>query len=195
MRPLMNKNLSWHRYWWFAVLAIVNLSVLFIAYGVIDRRATLRLGEGQASQISEQTALAANGTLQASHQLIHAMGALTKQSGKVQEVAVRTIAESLRHIKSLNSQIMDLLIIDRTGRIIHWTGSGTPPVVRDREYYRFHTADNLGRLYVGDPQQSRVHSDKWFFALSEALRDASGELEFVLAVIVDTNALRDLMAV
>lgn len=183
---------SVHRYWGFAALVVAALTLLFAGYGWLDRQAALSTGEGQARQISAQTALIANGTLQASHQLIHALELLARQAGPRDD---REITRRLTELRKLNPQVDDLLIIDRKGRIAYWTRGSDPPIVSDRDYVTYHARSGAGRLYVSGPLQSRARPGHWFLAISEALRDGRGDVEFVLAVIIDAEALRDVLAV
>jgi PAS domain S-box-containing protein len=189
---MQTKFRSWHRYWGFAALAATILTLLFAGYGWLDRQAALRMGESQARQISEQTALIANGALQASHQLIHAMELLARPSGVRDR---QSISRRLIELRALNPQIDDLLIIDGKGQIAYWTRDSTPPDVSDRDYVTHHARNGAGRLYVSEPLQSRARPGHWFLALSEALRDANGAVEFVLVVIIEAEGLSKVMAV
>ncbi|MGE4294695.1 MAG: ATP-binding protein [Campylobacterales bacterium] len=85
---------------------------------------------------------------------------------------------------------MDLLILNAQGEIMLWTGSGTPPDVRDRDYFRFHAQNPGSTIYIGKPQPSKVHAGRWFFSLSRAFRTAQGELEGVAVAIIDREALQ-----
>jgi diguanylate cyclase (GGDEF)-like protein len=96
----------------------------------------------------------------------------------------------LLNLKAKNPYIMDLLIIGADGRIQHWTGPGTPPDVSDRSYYSAHTQGLAAGLFVGPPQLSKVHADRWFFAMSQAARDDNARLSQVLVVIIDVALLR-----
>ncbi len=182
----------WHRYWGFAALVVAALTLLFAGYGWVDRQAAISTGESQARQISEQTALIANGTLQASHQLIHALELLARQPATRGD---REITRRLIELRALNPQVDDLLIIDRKGRIAYWTRDSDPPKVSDRDYVTYHARSGAGRLYVSGPLESRARPGHWFLAMSEALRDARGDVEFVLAVIIEAEGLRNVLAV
>jgi PAS domain S-box-containing protein len=181
-----------HRYWLFAALATATLTLLFLAYAWMDRQAELRMGESQARQISEYTSLLATGALQSSHQLVHAMELLARQAGRGRSADV---ANGLRRMRASNPHINDLLIIDRQGRVAYWTLEGTPPDISDRDYVVHHLRHKDTGLFVSPPQQARARPGKWFFALSDAMRDARGELEFILVVIIEAEPLQQLMAV
>ncbi|WP_407279787.1 sensor domain-containing diguanylate cyclase [Aromatoleum evansii] len=173
-----------------ATMAIMVLAGLFGWYGVADRRTIMDEGVEAAEQMASQTALIAAGTLEAGEQLLHAMELLVKPpvaDGRPDPDAVRA---ALLDLRAAAPHLMDLLILSGDGRIVHWTGSGTPPPVAEREYFTAHLEGD-SRLYVGPPQLSKVHAGRWFFALSEALRDPAGALTNVLVVIIDVGLLRE----
>lgn len=177
-----------------AAAAIVVLAVLFGIYGTFDRRDTIEHGIETAEQMADQTALAAEGTLEASRQLLRAMALLIDPPGPNGEINPAAVREALLGLRAGAPHVMDLLVVTREGRIAHWTGSGSPPSVADRDYYRAHLQPGSA-LYVGPPQLSKVHHGRWFFALSEAIRDDQGELLHVLAVTVDVAVLRERLAI
>lgn len=97
----------------------------------------------------------------------------------------------LERIKNTYEYLMDILIIDSSGKIVQWTGDGEPPCVSDREYYKHHTNSRHSDVYVGDPLLSRVHKDQWFFAISKGFRSQYGDLEKVVVAIVDIEKYRE----
>lgn len=176
-----------------AVTAILILGALFAAYGVFDRRESLASGIAAAEQMSDQTALAAEGTLEASRQLLRAMAMLLDppvQDARIDPAAVR---ETLLGLRAGAPHVMDLLVLSADGEITDWTGSGPPPMVSDRDYYQVHRQPGSA-LYVGPPLLSKVHQGRWFFPISEAMRNDRGELQRVLVVIVDVAVLRERLA-
>lgn len=80
---------------------------------------------------------------------------------------------------------MDLLVVDRQGVIVDWTGTGEPPLVADREYVAHHLQQHDQTVYLGIPQLSRVHHGRWFFAMSIAERDADGNVVRIYVAIRD----------
>ena len=88
--------------------------------------------------------------------------------------------------QTLYSELMDLLILDASGRIIHWTGN-TPkiPDVRDRQYTLQHLQNPDSSLFIGEPKLSKVHQNQWFFDLSIPIRDSSGKLLRIYVAIID----------
>lgn len=178
------------RFSFVATIAIVVLGTLFAWYGVADRREIMADGIEAAEQMASQTALIATGTLESGEQLLDAMTLLVKPpvtGGHIDPAAVR---EALLDLRTTAPHLMDLLILEEDGRIVHWTGAGTPPPVADREYFTAHLRP-ASPLYVGPPLLSKVHTGRWFFALSKALRDPEGALTNVLVVIVDVALLRE----
>ncbi|NMF91225.1 GGDEF domain-containing protein [Aromatoleum petrolei] len=140
--------------------------------------------------MASQTALIAAGTLESGEQLLRAMALLVRPPVTVPRLDPEAVRTALLDLRSAAPHLMDLLILSKDGRIEHWTGSGTPPSVMEREYYTAHLRPDSA-LYVGPPQLSKVHAGRWFFALSTALRDTSGRLTNVLVVIIDVDLLRE----
>lgn len=87
--------------------------------------------------------------------------------------------------KNLRPYIMDILIVNPQSEIIHWTQEGTKPNIKDREYITFHLSQsNSNVTYIGKPQLSRVHKNKWFFAVSKAYYHEN-KLENIVVMILD----------
>lgn len=171
----------------FAAWGVVFIfALLFATYGIVDRRSLLREAGDEAIVIASQTALAADGALGSSKQLLRAMKVLA--TVPIENAEIR---RTLLDWKSESKYTMDLLILSGEGKIIHWTGDGTPPSVTDRDYFRAHLASNGKLVHVGQPLISKVHSGKWFFAISEDIRDAQGKLQAVVVAILDISLLAD----
>jgi PAS domain S-box-containing protein len=179
-----------HHYWSLAAVKILVLSLLFLGYGYSDLLATLQFGEQQANQVAEHTSLVTSGTLDSNRQLLLAMQLLRASAQDDKQ-----IEDGLLKLKAANRQVMDMLIVDHQGKIVHWTGPGARPDIRDRPYFSWHApaTPDAERVFIGEPQVSKVHNGQWFFAMSEALRDASGRLEYVFVVIVDLAIFHDLV--
>jgi len=177
------------------VIAVVLLGLLFAIYGAFDRSNVLASGKGSAEQVAEMTALAVEGTLDSTRQLLRAMDFLIRPSTPGVAPDQQVLRARLLQLKADNPFIMDLLVISDEGRIVHWTGDGTAPDIRDRSYYAVHAESADRGLFVGAPLPSRVHADKMFFAMSEALRDEQGRLTYVVAAIVDIVLLHERLGV
>jgi diguanylate cyclase (GGDEF)-like protein len=171
----------------FAAWGVVFIfALLFTTYGIADRRTLLNEAGDEAVVIASQTALAADGVLGSSKQLLRAMKVLATAPIDKEE-----IRRTLLDWKGESKYTMDLLILSGEGKITHWTGNGTPPTVTDRDYFRAHQASNGKLVHVGQPLISKVHSGKWFFAISEDIRNAQGKLQAVVVAILDLNLLSD----
>lgn len=179
------------RFYAIAAAAIILLSVLFASYVFSDRRALLEAGEETARQIAEQTALVADGELAATRQLLVSMAILIRPPGAAGKIDPAAVRSTLLKLRGQNPYIMDLLVVEQTGRVECWTGNGAPPDVRDRSYFTAHAGLADTGLHVGPPLRSKVHRGRWFFALSEALRNADGTIDRILVTIVDVALLRD----
>lgn len=174
-----------------ALGASALFALIFATYGYIDRLAVVESGKEASRQIAEQTALAAEGTLDSARQLLDALSLIARWTGGGKPAGAAAIRTELLNLKAKNPHVMDLLIIGADGRIQHWTGPGTPPEVGERAYFAAHAQDTLTGLHVGPPLLSKVHAGRWFFAMSQALRDDKGRLTQVLAVIIDVALLRN----
>lgn len=193
LSPLMEQDATSprpQRFTRIAWAAIVLLGIIFASYSQLDRQATAIAGEEASKQIAEQTALAAEGTLDTARQLLDAMTLIARWTGKGRPSGDSAVRMELLNLKAKNPYVMDLLIVGADGRIQHWTGPGTPPDIRDRDYYKAHAKDAVTSLYVGPPLLSKVHRDHWFFAMSQPLRDERGNLAQVMVVIIDVALLR-----
>lgn len=95
------------------------------------------------------------------------------------------IRRILLELKQQNPFLMDLLILDGRGTIMHWTGPGSPPDIRDRDYTAHHLKSGDSRLFIGQPKLSRVHSGRWFFGVSQAERATDGTIERILVAVTD----------
>lgn len=91
--------------------------------------------------------------------------------------------------------LMDLLVVEAPGKIVHWTGPGVPPNVADRQYVARHLNNATPRLYIGEPQLPKVHQGKWFFAISKPTRNTASKREQILVAIIDLDALKSSLEV
>ncbi len=95
------------------------------------------------------------------------------------------ITEILLKKKAEHPFIMDILVMDGEKEIIQWTGNGRVPYVKDRDFAAFHTKGESSVLFIGEPKLSRVHTGKWFFGISYAFLDKSGNIVRIIAGLVD----------
>ena len=96
----------------------------------------------------------------------------------------------LDSLTASNQFIAALLILDSTGKIIHWTGEGEPPVVTDRKYFTVHNSSDSQGLFVSKPFASRVNKDQKVFATSSAYRTSDQALQYVIVAIIDLEYFR-----
>lgn len=165
----------------FTVLAVLLVAGLSAWSETRERRTALELGRAESRVLS---GLAKGFFLRAMDTFDFMAGELLAQARQSDSMAP---GGKLDRMMTATPYLMDLLVLDGQGRITHWTGKGTPPDVRDRPYYRAHAEDRAEGLFIGRPRISRVHEDRWFFAVSRARRDARGQLAGVAVVIVDIS--------
>lgn len=168
----------------------VALILLMMAYIVFNERATLVDGaRANARVIAELVADQTQVRIQAVDQQLKGIASLLQalpDSKPRDPVIRRYLLEQMQ----VTPYLMDLLVLDGQGDIIHWTGSGEPPGVRDRGYAAFHLArPDSGELYIGPPKLSRVHAGQWFFGASRAISDPDGRLKRILVAIIDIAEL------
>ncbi|HTH96945.1 MAG TPA: response regulator [Stellaceae bacterium] len=185
------------RLYWFIVIAAATASLfalLFITYAYFDRKTILANGAKEAEQIVEHTALVTQSTVGMAHQLLGAMEVLISTDGLDKPRDPQALHRGLLKIRHGNDGIMDLLVISGPeSRVVAWTGEGKPPSVADRAFFSIHAHKGLSSLFVSDPFQPRDHNKHWAFALSEAIRDGEGNLQYVLVAIVRTSLLDRLL--
>lgn len=174
---------------------IATLGMLLIAYEVYDYRSQIALARTEASEIADMAALNAQAVLRLAQQVLIGIGEVNKYTPGAATPHSALVRKTLQGWKNRTAHLMDLLVVEPPGRIVHWTGPGLPPDVSDREYISYHLTHADSGLYVGSPQLSKVHAGKWFFGISEAQRDGAGEVQRVLVAIIDLNAFRDAMGV
>jgi len=191
---LSNGFANSHRYRTVALSAILCLGVLFGTYVLTDRRAQIEIGKSSAEQLAAHSSLLASGTLDTSRQLLRSLALLAAPPVKPGGLDPAAVVRKLRQLQAGNPQVMDLLIVSPQGKISYWTGPGTPPDISHRDYFLHHADRPTSGLYLGEPLVSIVHPGRWFFSLSEAMRDENGQLQQVLVVIIDVAVLRDLLA-
>lgn len=171
-----------------AAFVIVLTGLMIGLYVLDDRDTVISSGERVAVQIAEQTALVAEGTIDASRQLLRTVEQVAQPSTNDKKHDGDAAHAALLRLKSQTPYILDLLIISPDGRITDWTGFGKPPDIRDCEYYKHHAGVAASNLYIGEPLLSKVHKDRWFFALSDAIRDSRGHLSFIVVAIIDNKS-------
>ncbi|RDE24859.1 GGDEF domain-containing protein [Motiliproteus coralliicola] len=149
---------------------------------IVDHQTRLAMLNGH---IGQQVAQSISGA----QQLLKGIAStLPLVDAKASEINERLVA-----LKSNDPQLMDLLILDRNGEIAYWTGTGTPPSVKDRPYSSIYREQPSTQVWVGEPKLSRVHQDQWFFAVSIPVRSPSNDVVAIMVAIIKTDYLRDVL--
>lgn len=182
------------RIWGGTLGLVAALAALFVVYGVLDYRTQYALAENEAQEIADMAALNAEGTLQGANQLLTGMGAIMQHAPQAATPQAPAIRNTLLTWRDGVPYLMDLLVVEPPGRIVHWTGPGEPPDVADREYVRHHLTMTDSPLYVGVPQVSKVHREQWFFGVSKALRDERGEVRQVVVAAINLSVFGDTLS-
>lgn len=91
--------------------------------------------------------------------------------------------------KQTQPLVMDYLILNQQGEIVAWTGAGVVPNVSQRGYFQHHRDNPESSVWVTRPQLSLVHTDRWFFSVSRALRDQQGDLHAIAVAVIDLAVL------
>ena len=172
-------------------VVIVAVAALFALYVYSDARQTRQAAREQVTTLADMLAQNVEGSLDAARNLLAGMRGLMDASANASRPHDPAIRGVLLGWMKDNPYLMDLLVVDGSGQIIHWTGPGTPPDVTDRNYVRVHVHGVQQGMFVGGPQMSKVHKGRWFFALSEAVRDGGGKLRYIVVAIVDVAHLGD----
>ena len=151
---------------------------------------TMRLAEQETASRAKLLALQAEQLLIGQQQLLTGLHLMTDVAPKANQPFSTEIRHLLKATQEKYPHLMDILIIDNGGAIIHWTGPGAPPKVRDRGYVTHHLdQEDPSPLYIGPPLLSSVHNQQWFFAISTADCLPDGSLDHVIVAIVDLALL------
>lgn len=101
---------------------------------------------------------------------------------------------TLLKVMQRHAYVMDLVITDMKGTIIHWSAAGKEvPNIQDRAYFTTHLGSHTKELFFGRPQLSKVHHGEYFFALSRAIYNDNDEKIGVFAAMVKTAHLDALL--
>ncbi len=166
-----------------STVALVTVMIGFILF--VKHRFALETGKSNTLLISGLVANQADRTLSGIEQLLLSIDSSLDLTGCADRPHAPEVRRLLMKHREHNPFLMDILILNPGGTIIHWTGNGTPPEVGDRDYGTAHTGGNHPGMFVGAPKISRVHDNRWFFGASIGIRNPSGELARVVVGIVD----------
>lgn len=169
--------------WGFVVL----LAAGFVGYGFADRSQSLDEARERLTVLANLLSDNIESQLSFVERQMRGMQGLLSLGHGAARPGDDAIREVLLSWCKNDSACMDLLVLNAAGEIEHWTGPGTPPSIADRDYVRAHLGDDQSGVYVGIPQLSRVHTGRWFFAMSVAERDATGRLLRIYVSIRDLS--------
>ncbi|MCP5235960.1 MAG: GGDEF domain-containing protein [Zoogloeaceae bacterium] len=180
----LTRRLGAIRFWVFAFM--VALGVALGIYSYFDHRQVESNAGERLAVLANVMASNIQSQLTTMERQLNALSHLNRVSGgrppRGDGITMRDVM--LEWCQS-DPTCMDLLVVDSSGTIVEWTGSGTPPLVDDREYVTHHLRDSAQRVYLGIPQLSRVHHGRWFFAMSIAERDDDGAITQIYVSIRD----------
>ncbi len=170
---------------WALGLVGVLAMVAVIANGAIQsRKNQIKSSSEIMTALSDLVANNVERTIDGVGHLFSGLEALLETSPE----ATRPHADLIRWIltKRLeeNPHIKDLLVLDETGEIIHWTGQEDPPNVREEAYAAVHYADNPPDFFIGEPQSAGDREIPWTIATSRAVRDGEGAVRWIVAAIL-----------
>lgn len=166
------------------VLLTVATTLLTLLGAIYDWSREHKAVEEAALRAAGRVALVAESVTDLSRLLLAAMESLV-----LSDIPDRAVANQLLAWKAKQPLLMDLLVLDAYGMVVHWTGPGEAPDVSDRDYFRAHAGTARPALYFGAAQKSRVREGRRFVSASTALRDEAGALRFVLVAIFDEDQL------
>lgn len=180
--------------WVFAAALFLSVLVLFLfsaytSYRAVkeDARQNLRFISSIAAGQTEKTLMSIGEVLNG----LVSVATMLDFAGEEHGLHDDRFSSLLQRYRIDNEYLMDLLVADADGNILHWSGSGEPPYVGDRDYILGHRASRSG-LFVGRPLLSKVHEGEWFFGVSRAVRKPDGSIDAIFVAIVNVDALHDM---
>ncbi|MCR9256043.1 MAG: ATP-binding protein [Alphaproteobacteria bacterium] len=126
-----------------------------------------------------------------------AMGAVTafmKQRFREDRAVTDNVRQFMLEVKTELPNLRALVLIDPDGIITFDTRPGAPAIgidVSDRGYFQNHLNNRTEGMVLSDPVVSRVDG-MWTWVLSQAVRDASGELQAVVIASLDRRFFQPL---
>ena len=175
------------RIWTFGLLCIL-LTIFFVGHNISSQRsAALQKARSDVADLVQFVTMDLSRNFFGLSQVflgIHNVLEIAPEKTRPFSPNVRHVLDRL---KETNPFVTALLIMDSAGEIVHWTGSGDIPPVRDRNYFTVHKDNNPPDLFVSTPFDSRKHPGQWVFAASRAYREPDGSLGYVIAAIIDLN--------
>ncbi len=162
----------------FSLLVMAALGMALYGFVASERNAALEQVEAHTIALTEMQRQTIDQRLQA-HDAFLRMVARLLHSGH----SPASLEPLLAARRATQSDIMDLLVLDGEGRITAWTGSGSPPDVRERAYFTVYRTSPAPSLAITPPMPSLVHEGRWFFALSRPLHSDDSLTGVVVAIL------------
>ena len=175
--------------WLLGGLAIAVVFALLALGAVLDRKHALSRAETQVAVMANFLSTIVEQQLVGIHSLFTGMENFLSAVPNSKRRFHPRVRAALLDYKRRYPQLMDLLVLDRHGVILNWTGPGIPPDIRDRAYVKAFTEKSRSDIFIGEPKLSRVHAGKWFFGVSKPIRGITGELQGILVAIMDIEFL------
>ncbi|WP_179953397.1 sensor domain-containing diguanylate cyclase [Desulfobotulus mexicanus] len=171
--------------------AMLVIVLLMAGNAFFHYQDTFRAGEKKALELSRMLALSSTQKLAGIRILFKGMsmtmdGCLQSDN---QAPTCRDISLQLKELSLYEPHIMDLLIIDAEGGILHWSADPPVPDIRNRPYVRIHHTGRHEGLVISPPIQSMREDKKWFFAISQAYYSSDGHLKYIFAALIDLEVL------
>jgi diguanylate cyclase (GGDEF)-like protein len=178
------------RIWTFGILCMA-LTIFFVGHNLVtQRQAALQQARSDVDDLAQSVAMDMSRIFFGLSQIflgVHNVLEVAPEASRPFALPVRHVLDEL---KATNPFVSALLVLDASGEIVHWTGSGERPSVRDRDYFTVHRQKPVAGLFISAPFPSRKYPGQWIFAVSSAYRDSAGDLEQVIVALVDLEYFR-----
>jgi diguanylate cyclase (GGDEF)-like protein len=173
------------RIWVFGIFCIV-LTLLFVSQNIfLQYQVALQGARSDSDALAQFLATDINSSLFSLNQVFLGVHNVVEISQDKNLPHAPSIRHALDQLKEDNSFFTTLLVLDDAGRIVHWTGTGEPPIVQDRKYFRVHKEEKDQGLFVSRPFPSRRFEGEYVFSVSKAYRSSNEALNHVIVAIVN----------
>lgn len=178
------------RIWGFGIFCIV-LTLLFVSQNIyLQYQVALQVARSDSDALAQFLATDMNSSFFSLSQIFLGVHNVVEISQEKNLPHAPSIRHALDQLKEGNPFFTTLLVLDDVGSIVHWTGTGDPPAVQDREYFRVHNDDKDQGLFVSRPFPSRRFEGEYVFSVSKAYRNSNGTLKHVIVAIVNLKYFR-----
>ncbi len=90
-----------------------------------------------------------------------------------------------------NPEIMEVLVLDPAGQVIHWSRDEAKPDLGDRDYFTTHRDSPGDGLHVSRAMESRIDRGKPFFALSRRISAPDGRFLGAVVLILSVDQVAE----